>query len=133
MIHELNRNCKCWYFYRNAFQVMPRLYLVKKRFIVKNSSAVASIASCDFFLCSCKFVLQLFPVFFKDDTQYTVQFIFNICVFLKQEKSKLATMERRIRDATRLMSTDGTNDSNAKDDVSIGTGFSYYIFMGKLI
>ena len=32
-------------------------------------------------------------------------------------------MERRIRDATRLMSTDGTNDSNAKDDVSIGAGF----------
>ena len=92
-----------------------KLYLVKEKFIVKISSGVASIASCGF-LCTCKFVLQLIPVFFEDDT-------FKLCVFLEQEKSKLATMERRIRDATRLMSTDGTNDSNAQDDVSIGAGF----------
>ena len=32
-------------------------------------------------------------------------------------------MERRIRDASRLVSNDATNDSSAKDDVSIGSGF----------
>ena len=82
-------------------------------------SQVAIFLCIYLFYNSYQFTLRIIP-------EYTVQLIFNLCVFLEQEKSKLATMERRIRDATRLMSTDGTNDSNAKDNVSIGAGFSYY-------